>query len=436
MPRGIYECVNCGHREVLDSTEPVIERACPKCGGDMILVGYAVSGVESPNVRSGREEVPAPEGSGVSPGVEVPRESPHGLPPEVEAKLNEFYSLRFYGFDGHVAVFEVLDIYEKNFERVLRELENLGYWAALKKRDGRIVLFVFPAGKIPPDNPWLPWLFLVLTVLSTFFAGYYLALNYIATLEHYGLPGLRNPYIIALSFSVSVMAIIGTHELGHKIAATYHGVKATMPYFIPFPNILGTLGAVIRVKSPLPTRNAAIDLGVSGPIAGFLVAVPVTVLGLKLSVLVPMSMVPSTEGGLYFGTNLLFEALQRLVLNVQGDYVIFLHPVAIAGWVGILVTFLNLIPVAQLDGGHILRAFISEKAHKMITYAAALLLVGMSYLWSGWLIWAILIIFIGSAGNPGALDEVSPISKGRIVLALTALVIFVITATPRPLWTA
>ncbi|WP_394325329.1 site-2 protease family protein [Thermococcus sp. JCM 11816] len=253
----------------------------------------------------------------------------------------------------------------------------------------------------------------MLTVLSTFFAGYYLALNYIATLDHYGLPGLRNPYIIALSFSVSVMAIIGTHELGHKIAATYHGVKATMPYFIPFPNILGTLGAVIRVKSPLPTRNAAIDLGVSGPIAGFLVAVPVTVLGLKLSVLVPMSMVPSTEGGLYFGTNLLFEALQRLVLNVQGDYVIFLHPVAIAGWVGILVTFLNLIPpVAQLDGGHILRAFIGEKAHKMITYAAALLLVGMSYLWSGWLIWAILIIFIGSAGNPGgALDEVSPVSK-------------------------
>ncbi|WP_394325279.1 site-2 protease family protein [Thermococcus peptonophilus] len=110
---------------------------------------------------------------------------------------------------------------------------------------------------------------------------------------------------------------------------------------------------------------------------------------------------------------------------------------AIAGWVGILVTFLNLIPVAQLDGGHILRAFISEKAHKMITYAVALLLVGMSYLWSGWLIWAILIIFIGSAGNPpGALDEVSPVSKGRIVLALVALIIFVITATPRPLWTA
>jgi membrane-associated protease RseP (regulator of RpoE activity)/DNA-directed RNA polymerase subunit RPC12/RpoP len=434
MPKGIYECVNCGHREVLDSTEPVLEKACPKCGGDMILIGYTTNIGEEPEVRSSEEGTSAPEAS--EPSLRNAEGFSQTLPAEVEGKLNEFYSLKFQGFEGHVAVFEVLEVYEKNFEKVLRELERFGYWAALKKKDGRVVLFVFPAGKIPPDNPWLPWLFLVLTILSTFFAGYYLALTYIATLDHYGLPGLRNPYLIALSFSISVMAIIGTHELGHKIAATYHGVKATMPYFIPFPNILGTLGAVIRVKSPLPTRDAAIDLGVSGPIAGFLVAIPVTMLGLKLSILVPAHLVPSTSGGIYFGTNLLFEGLEKLVLHIQGDYVIFLHPVAIAGWVGILVTFLNLIPVAQLDGGHILRAFISEKAHRLFTYAVAFLLVGMSYLWSGWLIWAILILLIGAAGNPGALDEVSPVSWKRKLLALIALVIFVLTATPRPLWSA
>lgn len=429
MKRGIYECIRCGHREIIDSTEPVLHRACPKCGGDMILVGYTFEGVSDFS-----EESP-------SQPSEIAFENPYrefgertAIPREVEEKLNEFYSLRFQGFEGHTAVFEVVEIHKRDFETLLRELSELGYWAALKRRNGRILLFVFPAGKIPPDNPWLPWVFLVLTILSTFFAGYYLALSYISVLDQYGLQGLRNPYLIALSFSISVMAILGTHELGHKIAATYHGVVATMPYFIPFPNILGTLGAVIRVKSPIPTRDAAIDLGVSGPIAGFLVAVPVTMIGLKLSIVIPQQLVPETAGGIYFGTNLLFEGLEKLVLPASGDYVIFLHPVAIAGWVGILVTFLNLIPVAQLDGGHILRAFISEKAHRVITYGVAIFLIGLSYIWEGWLIWAILILFIGISGNPGALDEVSPVSWKRKVLAVIALLMFIITATPKPLW--
>ncbi|WP_456421702.1 site-2 protease family protein, partial [Thermococcus sp.] len=395
MPRGIYECLNCGHREERDSREPVLERSCPKCGGDMILVGY------TPENRPADVSIPPQE----SPQIE---ERGMGLPPEVESKLRTFYSLRFEGFDGRVFVFEVEEIIEPDFEKVLGELEKLGYWCALKKRGGKVLLFVFPAGKVKPDNKWLPWVFLIATIATTFFAGYTLAINYISTLNYYGLPGTRNPYLIALSFSVSVMAIIGTHELGHKIAAAYHGVKATMPYFIPFPfSLIGTLGAVIRVKSPLPTRNAAIDLGVSGPIAGFLVAIPVTAIGLRLSIVVPGSAVPS-QGGVYFGTNLIFELLTRVVLHVPDNYVIFLHPIAMAGWVGLLVTFLNLIPVAQLDGGHVLRAFISERAHRIVTYVTAFLLIGMSYLWSGWLIWGLLVLLIGSTGNPGALDEVSP----------------------------
>ncbi|AIU70384.1 metalloprotease [Thermococcus eurythermalis] len=426
MPRGIYECLNCGYREERDSREPLLEGSCPRCGGDMILVGYveekageAVSQLSKPVQPS-----PAPE-----------REVPH-LPPEVESKLRTFYNLRFAGFDGRVFVFEVDEILESNFEVVLSEMEKLGYWCALKKRHGKVLLLVFPAGEVKPDNRWLPWVFLLATLVTTFFSGYLLALNYIGVLDYYNLPGMRNPYLIALSFSASVMAILGTHELGHKIAAAYHGVRATMPYFIPFPfSLIGTLGAVIRVKSPLPTRNAAIDLGASGPIAGFLVALPVTAIGLKLSVVVPPEMVPATEGGVYFGTNLLFELMTKAVLGIPEDYVIFLHPIAMAGWVGLLVTFLNLIPVAQLDGGHILRAFISERAHRIVTYAAAFILIGMSYLWSGWFIWGLLVLFIGSAGNPGALDEVSPISRTRILLAVLVAVIFVLTATPVPIWT-
>ncbi len=417
MPRGIYECLNCGYREERDSSEPILEGSCPRCGGDMILVGY------SSDSTGGISSTP-------------PEDVTTALPPEVEAKLRTFYDLDFAGFDGKVFIFEVREILEPNFEKVLREVERFGYWCALKKRDDKVLLFVFPAGEVKPDNRWLPWVFLLATIATTLFAGYMLALNYISVLDYYHLPGMRDPYLIALSFSVSVMAILGTHELGHKIAAAYHGVRATMPYFIPFPfSLIGTLGAVIRVKSPLPTRDAAIDLGASGPIAGFLVAIPVTAIGLKLSVVVPSSSLPSSGGGIYFGTNLLFELLTKAVLHVPDNYVVFLHPIAMAGWVGLLVTFLNLIPVAQLDGGHILRAFISEKTHRIITYATAFVLFGMSYLWSGWFVWGLLVLLIGSAGNPGALDEVSPVSKKRIALAVIAVIIFILTATPRPMWT-
>ncbi len=415
MPKGVYECVSCGYREVRDSTEPLLEGSCPSCGGDMVLVGFTVEGGE-----------PIQETPAVTPSPAVPV--------ELERKLAEFYELELEKREGNIFAFIVREIHEKNFERVLQELEKLGYWAALKKRNGQTVLFVFPAGEVKKDNPWLPWIFLVATIFTTIFAGYYLSTLYIQVLDYYNFPGIRNPYINAVAFSISVMAILGTHELGHKIAAAYHGVRATMPYFIPFPSMLGTLGAVIRVKSPLPTRNAAIDLGVSGPIAGFLVAVPVSIIGLKLSVPVPQNLVPPSEGGIAFGENLLFLFLEKYVVSVPEDSVIFLHPVAIAGWVGILVTFLNLIPAAQLDGGHIARSFLSDKMHRYLTMVVGLVLIGMSFLWVGWLIWGMLVLLMGSMGNPGALDEVSPISKKRLLLALTALVIFVISATPRPLW--
>ena len=423
MPRGIYECINCGHREVIDSNEPLLEGACPKCGGDMILVGFEIEGTP---LSSG----PAGSVTGEQKGVIQPTIT---LPRDVEEIIRRFYSVRFRGREGSVFVFTVEENPSADFEEFLRELEEHGYWAALKKKNGEVLLYIFPAGEIKPDNPWLPWVFLVATIVTTFLAGYLLSMGYIELLDRYNLPGIRNPYLNALAFSISVMGILGTHELGHKIAAAYHGVRATMPYFIPFPSILGTLGAVIRVKSPLPTRDAAIDLGVSGPIAGFLVALPVSIIGLKLSVLVPAGLIPPGQEGITFGENLLFMLIEKYMFPQSGNTVLFLHPVAIAGWVGILVTFLNLIPAAQLDGGHIARAFLSERAHRYMTIALAFVLMGMSYLWVGWMVWGLLVLMMGMAGNPGALDEVTPVSKKRILLAVIALVIFVLSATPAPI---
>ncbi|NJE26327.1 site-2 protease family protein [Thermococcus sp. MV5] len=404
MPKGIYECVNCGHREVIDSNEALLEKACPKCGSDMVIVGFEIE-----------------------PVVE---EGPAG---DLIEKLSQFYSLGETQSRGNVTAFEVLEIRESNFEKVLRELEELGYWGALKKKEGKVILYLFPAQEVKEENPFIGIGLFIATILSTLFAGYWLSGSYISFLDEYNLPGIRNIYLNALAFSISVLAILGTHEMGHKIAATFHGVKSTFPYFIPFPNILGTLGAVIRVKSPIPTRNAAIDLGSSGPIAGFIVAIPVLLIGLRLSPALPMSTIAQVEGGIAFGQSLIMVLLERYVFRIPEDYVIYLHPVAIAGWVGILVTFLNLIPAAQLDGGHIARAFLGEKFHSILTFGLGLAMIGLSVLWAGWLIWGFIILLMGRIGNPGALDEVSPISPKRIALALIVLAIFVLSATPVPI---
>ncbi|USH00350.1 site-2 protease family protein [Thermococcus argininiproducens] len=404
MPKGIYECVNCGHREVIDSNEALLEKACPKCGSDMVIVGFEIEPVV--------EEGPARD---------------------LIEKLSQFYSLGETQSRGNVTAFEVLEIKESNFEKVLRELEKLGYWGALKKKEGKVILYLFPAQEVKEENPFIGIGLFIATVLSTLFAGYWLSGSYISFLDEYNLPGIRNIYLNALAFSISVLAILGTHEMGHKIAATFHGVKSTFPYFIPFPNILGTLGAVIRVKSPIPTRNAAIDLGSSGPIAGFIVAIPVLLIGLRLSPALPMSAVAQVEGGIAFGQSLIMVLLERYIFRIPENYVIYLHPVAIAGWVGILVTFLNLIPAAQLDGGHIARAFLGEKFHSILTFGLGLAMIGLSVLWAGWLIWGFIILLMGRIGNPGALDEVSPITPRRIALALIVLAIFILSATPVPI---
>ncbi len=418
-----YECINCGYRQEIDSNEPVLEKACPRCGGDMIIV----SAPSNPQKESEGE-----------PEIFVPWESLREVKPpaELESKLEEFYSLRLVESRGDVFVYEVEEIIEKNFEKVLREVEKTGYWIALRKeRDGGTYLFVFPAREPKASSNIVGIILFIATIFTTLMAGYFLSLGYIDMLKSAGMPYHLNPYVDAVAFSASIMGILGIHEMAHKIAAKKHGIRATFPYFIPFPNILGTLGAMIRIKSPIPTRDAAIDVGASGPIAGFLVAIPVTIVGLHLSALVPSSAVTAVAHGkgLYIGQNLIVLLLESLMFNVPKGYVIFLHPVAIAGWIGILVTFLNLIPAAQLDGGHIASAIFGERFHRYFTVALALVLMMMAPLWYGWMVWGILVMIMGLMGNPGPLDGISPISRKRKLIVIAVIVIFVLSATPVPL---
>ncbi|MFQ5585402.1 MAG: site-2 protease family protein, partial [Thermodesulfobacteriota bacterium] len=178
-----------------------------------------------------------------------------------------------------------------------------------------------------------------------------------------GLDIFHNPSTIlqGYPFSIAIIAILGTHELGHFFASKRHRVVTTVPYFIPgppLPPMVGTFGAVIRIKSPIVHRTALIDIGAAGPIAGFIVSIAVTVWGLALSPVLPA---PSGEGHIIFGSSLIFHALSFLVLGpIPAGYDIFLHPVAFAGWIGFFITCMNLLPIGQLDGGHVLYALLRK----------------------------------------------------------------------------
>ncbi|MCZ6660279.1 MAG: site-2 protease family protein [bacterium] len=277
----------------------------------------------------------------------------------------------------------------------------------------------------PPSVPWVNIVLFLATVATTLIAG--------ATLR--GVNPFVSPWMTireGFSFSFALLAILGVHEAGHFVMSRRWGVRATLPYFIPVPPpfIFGTMGAVIKMKSPVPHRDALFDIAVAGPLAGFLVAVPAVVVGLMLSQVQPH--MPSSGANLLFGGSILFNGLVRLVLGVDMvHYDIILHPVAVAGWVGLFVTALNLLPFGQLDGGHIVYSLFGRR-QTLVAGVMAAALVPMSLLWEGWLIWLALIYFVGFRHPPVGAEEI-PLTRGRRALGFLTIGIFIITFTPIPL---
>ncbi len=230
-------------------------------------------------------------------------------------------------------------------------------------------------------------------------------------------------------FSVTIMTILLCHELSHYIASKRHNTDATLPYFIPAPSIIGTFGAFIKMRSPIITRKALIDIGSSGPIAGFIVSVVACIVGLSMSEVISIS---NVEGVLSLGDSILFSILAKIVLGVTPDnHDIYLHPVAFAGWIGLFVTSLNLIPIGQLDGGHILYAVFGER-HKYISkiLVGILAILGFFY-WEGWLLWAVLMLILGIKHPPVIYWEIPLDNKRRIIGIITAIIFF-ITFIPAP----
>jgi|WetSurMetagenome_2_1015567.scaffolds.fasta_scaffold00599_21 membrane-associated protease RseP (regulator of RpoE activity) len=230
-------------------------------------------------------------------------------------------------------------------------------------------------------------------------------------------------------FAGTLMLILLIHELAHYIASRIHRVDATLPYFIPAPNLLGTFGAFIKMKSPIVTRGALIDIGASGPIAGFLVSLLASVTGLYLSDIAPAA---HAEGTLILGDSLLFSMLTGLTVGIVPDnFDIVLHPIAFAGWIGMFVTTLNLIPVGQLDGGHIAYAFLGERSRILSIAIVAVLVVMGIFLWEGWAFWAVLLLIMKIQHPPVYYWE-QPLDRRRRLAGIVSLIIFIITFVPAP----
>lgn len=313
-----------------------------------------------------------------------------------------------------------------------------------------------------PSNPWINLGLFLLTLFSMLLAGVMYSYQgpVPETMVELFLFLLRE-IERGIPFAVSMLAILLAHEFGHYLAARYHKTAVSLPYFIPFPfSPLGTLGAAIRLKEPPKNKRVLLDIGLAGPLAGLIIAIPILILGLSLSDLGTLPSTPEAwQNQMLEGNSVLYLALKYLVkgrlLPAPVDYGgvepilywvryffiglplpyggldVFMHPLAWAGWAGLLVTALNLIPAGQLDGGHISYVLLGRRAAKLVPFIIVVLIL-LGVFWWGWLLWAGLIFFLGRIyAQP--LNDITPLDKRRKVLAIIGLIVFVLVFTPIPL---
>jgi membrane-associated protease RseP (regulator of RpoE activity) len=222
-----------------------------------------------------------------------------------------------------------------------------------------------------------------------------------------------------LPFSLTLMTILLAHEMGHYLASMYHRVDASLPYFLPSP-LMGTFGAFIRVRSPIYSKRSLFDIGVAGPLTGFVFLMPALAVGLAFSKVIPGI---ANQGEIQFGAPALQWLLERLIFPGVRSADICLHPVARAAWVGMLATALNLLPIGQLDGGHILYAFFPRR-HRAISRLLCFLLLPLGFFWLGWLFWGLVLLWLGRR-HPVICDD-SVLTPGRRKLGWVALAVFIL----------
>jgi membrane-associated protease RseP (regulator of RpoE activity) len=288
------------------------------------------------------------------------------------------------------------------------------------------------------DRVWLHTFLLLLTIATTTIAG---ANHYAAFLSDFRMEELpiSTWSLIAHGFwySSTILAILGCHELGHYLACRYYDVDASLPFFLPVPVLMtGTLGAFIRIREPIPAKRMLFDIGIAGPIAGFLVAVPTLFIGIAMShvVRLPNPLPPMT---FELGEPLLYKLASWAFWGAQPDgYTLNMHPMAFAAWFGLLATALNLFPIGQLDGGHISYAVLGPRSTYVTFLMIGIAIALAAFFSSSWIVWTgltVVMLFMFGPKHPRVADEHVPLDRTRLVLAVFAVVMFVLCFTPAPI---
>lgn len=299
-----------------------------------------------------------------------------------------------------------------------------GYQVAIKYELGEHMLVASPF-KRTREKIWINVVLALATFVTTMIMGSFL----------FGADPIAIPSDVlkGLPFTIAIMTVLGAHETGHYLVAKKHGMHTTLPYFIPFPSLIGTMGAVIKHRGPIPSRKALFDVGISGPLIGLVASIIITIIGLLL----PPINAPAGEYQVQLSLPPLFEFITYFI---PIDPNIPMHPVAFAGWVGMLVTALNLIPAGQLDGGHVLRAMIGEKASYVSKSLPIILIIlgfYITYIYNKdgymWVFWGLLLSLFAATGHPKPLNDEIPLGKGRMALGIFTFVLGLLSVTLIPI---
>ena len=346
----------------------------------------------------------------------------------IKAKVSSFFPVYRSGveYDSLVFFCEVDESrLEDDFNRLRVELRDDGYIPVIREKGGEFIIYVKKSPSRKFRGIWLNLVMLFLTLGTTAFAGMAQWASYTGTSE---LLTLNNFIYGEIFFTVPLLTILGVHEMGHYFMAKRHNVRASLPFFIPFMLPLGTMGAFISIREPIPDRKSLLDIGVAGPIAGFLVTIPVSIIGIWLGNTYPSS-ANTLESGAY--VVLQMPIMYQIMAYFMPIGHSVMHPTAFAGWVGFIVTAINLLPAGQLDGGHIIRGLLGEKA-KYASYGALGFLFVMGIFYPGWLIFGILILFLGIRHMP-PLNDITKLTTSRKIVGVIAVIMLIVSFAPVPM---
>jgi membrane-associated protease RseP (regulator of RpoE activity) len=286
------------------------------------------------------------------------------------------------------------------------------------------------------NRTWLHAVLFLLTMTTTTFAGALHYAGFLLDFQDRPLP-LTFTELLPYGFwySGTILGILGAHELGHYLACRYYRVDASLPYFLPAPlPLTGTLGAFIRIREPIPTKAVLFDIGAAGPFAGFVIALPALIVGVAFSRMVPLP--ADLSGTLELGEPLLFQWASHLLWGPTPDgYSLNLHPIAFGAWFGLLATALNLIPIGQLDGGHIAYAVLGRRS-SLLTLGSVVAAIGLTFISRSWVVWTTLMVvmlFLYGPHHPRTYDEEQPLDGQRLALAVLALLMLIVCFTPAPI---